>query len=310
MAGRAGGRESSLTERYSAAVDRSLRLRDGRQLGFATFGDADGAPVLYFHGHVSSRLEGRLAHVAGLRHGICVIALDRPGFGLSDARPGMRIADAADDVAEAADHLGIERFSLLGATSGSPFALACAARLRERVRAVAVISSPAQHDRPGALAGMDLRARLYLHHLPRWAPWILQRIHERAARLSDRDPGELLRLVSRSIARSEQRAFQSPEVTEVFMDAAYEAFRSGPGAMVQELRLLARPWGFDLSAIAAPVFLWHGATDTGSPVAMAHALAHEIPKCRAQIIAERGSVIAADVMPEAIATLAAQARDE
>ena len=81
-----------VTERYSAAVDQTVRLADGRQLGFASFGDADGIPMFYLHGSFGSRLEGRLTHPSALHRHVRVIAPDRPGFGLSHQRPNARAA--------------------------------------------------------------------------------------------------------------------------------------------------------------------------------------------------------------------------
>ncbi|HTO53693.1 MAG TPA: alpha/beta hydrolase [Myxococcota bacterium] len=297
-----------MTERYSAAVDRTLSLRDGRQIGFATFGDADGLPVFYLHGTFGSRLEGRIAHVAALHRHVCLIAVDRPGFGLSDGRPDSRLLDWPADLDELADQLAIERFSLLGVAGGGAFALASAVKLPDRVRSVALVSSTAPHDRPGVLNGMDLRARLMLHVLPRRLPWLSRRIHDRAASLADRDPQRLLREASGTLPASERPALDSPEIASIFMDAAYEGFRSGADGMVHELRILAEPWGFGLDGIEAPVFLWHGETDKVSPVEMAQLLAREIAKSQLQIIADRGTAIAVDVVPDAIATLAAYAR--
>jgi pimeloyl-ACP methyl ester carboxylesterase len=297
-----------VTERYSAAVDRTLRLRDGRQVGFATFGDVDGLPVFYMHGTFGSRLEGRIAHAAALARHVRLVAVDRPGYGLSDAHPGARLVDWPLDLDEIADQLGLERFSALGVAGGGAFALATAMRLPKRLRAVALVSSIAPHDRPGVLSGMDLRSRLFLDILPRWAPKLLLRLHRRWARLADRDPQALLRELSGTLPPSERPALMSPEVAEIFMDAAYEGFRSGPDCMVREMCLLARPWGFPLESVGAPVFLWHGETDSVSPVAMAHALARELAKSQLQTIPERGSAIAVDFIPDAIATLAAWAR--
>jgi pimeloyl-ACP methyl ester carboxylesterase len=297
-----------VTERYSAAVDRTLRLRDGRQIGFATFGDADGMPVFYLHGTFGSRLEGRIAHVAALHRHVRLIAVDRPGFGLSDARADSRLLDWPSDLDELADQLAIDRFSMLGVAGGGPFALACATKLPDRVLSIALVSSVAPHDRPGVLGGMDLRARLMLDVLPRWLPWLSWRLHARAARMADRDPQRLLREASGTLPASEQPAMRSPEVASIFMDAAFEGFRSGADGMVHELRILAEPWGFALAGIEAPVFLWHGETDRISPVAMAQVLAREIAKSQLQTIPERGSAIAVDVVPDAVATLAAYAR--
>ena len=297
-----------MTERYSAAVDQTLRLRDGRQVGFATFGDEGGLPVFYAHGSFGSRLEGRIAHAAGLGRHVRVIAVDRPGYGLSDLSPQAQLHDWPLDLDEIADQLGLERFSVLGVAGGGAFALASAVRLPKRVRAVALVSSVAPHDRDGVLSGMDLRARMFLHVLPRWAPRLLLRLQQRAARLADRDPAALLREASGTLPPSERPVLDAPEIAEIFMDAAYEGFRSGAEGMVRELCLLAKPWGFPLEAVDAPVFLWHGETDRVSPVAMAHALSRELAKSQLQTIPERGSAIAVDIVPDALATLAAWAR--
>jgi pimeloyl-ACP methyl ester carboxylesterase len=292
-----------LTARHSADVDRTLRVEDGRRVGFATFGDPEGAPVFYFHGLASSRLEGALAHAVGLQRNICLVALDRPGIGLSDPRPGHRISDIADDVIAVANELRLEQFSLISVSSGGPFALATAAKLPERVRAIALISSPAPYREPSSLVGMDIRSRAFLVWLPRFAPWLIGPIWNRLAKLSDSDPVGLLRMIADTMPSSERRAISSPEVAEVFMDAAYEAFRTGTGGVVAEQRLLARDWGFALDAIKAPVWLWHGEDDETSPIGMAHWLAAALPKCQAQFLPGRGAIVVDDVLPDAITTL-------
>ena len=39
--------------------DNQIKLRDGRRLGYAEFGDPRGKPVLFFHGYPGSRWDGR-----------------------------------------------------------------------------------------------------------------------------------------------------------------------------------------------------------------------------------------------------------
>jgi hypothetical protein len=63
------------------AADRTIRLRDGRLLGYAEWGDPPGRPLFYFHGWPGSRVEGRLGDEASKAKGIRKIALDRPGMG-------------------------------------------------------------------------------------------------------------------------------------------------------------------------------------------------------------------------------------
>src|SRR5579872_7299331 len=60
-----------------------VRLADGRVLACLELGDPSGPVVLYFHGYPGSRLEARVAAAAATRLGVRLLAIDRPGFGLS-----------------------------------------------------------------------------------------------------------------------------------------------------------------------------------------------------------------------------------
>src|SRR5262249_37296071 len=95
-------------------LDGTLRLRDGRALGYLEVGSREGWPLLHFHGDPSSRLEVLLLAEQAASLGVRLIGLDRPGIGRSDTRPGFRLMDWPDDVVEAADQLGIERFAVAG----------------------------------------------------------------------------------------------------------------------------------------------------------------------------------------------------
>jgi pimeloyl-ACP methyl ester carboxylesterase len=80
-------------EAGDASEDGTLLLGDGRRLGYAWYGQPDGEPVFYFHGHPGSRLEARFARQAAAGAGLRVIALDRPGYGLSGFQPGRAITE-------------------------------------------------------------------------------------------------------------------------------------------------------------------------------------------------------------------------
>src|SRR5262249_37704143 len=112
--------------------DLTLKLVSGRQLGWAEFGDPAGFPILYFHGLPGSRLEAGLTDDSARRHGARVIAVDRPGFGLSDYEPNRRIMDWPDRVRELVAHLGLERFSIIGVSGGAPYASVCAFQLADQ----------------------------------------------------------------------------------------------------------------------------------------------------------------------------------
>jgi pimeloyl-ACP methyl ester carboxylesterase len=122
--------------RHGCSADETkyhIRLADGRILAYLAMGDPAGRPVLYLHSYPGSRLEARLAVVAARRHGLRLISPDRPGFGESTFQPGRTISAWAAAVAELADQLVLGRFAIAGVSGGAPYALACTARISERV---------------------------------------------------------------------------------------------------------------------------------------------------------------------------------
>ena len=97
--------------------DHLLELEDGRNVGYATWGHADGRPVFIGHGTPGSRLE-RYAPLDDpewvRRRRVRFVGVDRPGYGYSDPWPEASLLDCAGDFVRVADDLGLERFWALG----------------------------------------------------------------------------------------------------------------------------------------------------------------------------------------------------
>jgi pimeloyl-ACP methyl ester carboxylesterase len=77
---------------------RTVQLEDGRRLGYAEWGDPSGQPLFYFHGWPGSLVEGRLADQSAKARRVRLIALDRPGMGLSDFQARRTLIDWPADV--------------------------------------------------------------------------------------------------------------------------------------------------------------------------------------------------------------------
>lgn len=82
-----------------------------------------------------------------------MIAVDRPGYGLSDAKRGRTILDWSDDVVELADALAVERFAVLGISGGGPYASACAFKIPERLTTTGVVCGMGPIEAPGCKEG-------------------------------------------------------------------------------------------------------------------------------------------------------------
>lgn len=246
-------------DRLSAApMHRTFRMPDGRMLGYADTGPADAPPIFYFHGFPGSRLEASFLPLDGGR----LIGIDRPGYGLSDARPRRRLADFPRDVALLADHLGLGRFAVLGVSGGAPYACACAHDLPERVAAAALVCGLGPPEAPGMDDGrLRLLAALARRPVARRALFGLGRgivmndgLMRRAARYRARMP-----------RASADRDLMHGEMGRMMLASWREAMKRGVAGLSSDARIYGTPWGWRLSDIRVPAYLWHGEADTIVP---------------------------------------------
>ena len=145
-----------------------------RNIGYSEYGDPLGLPVLYCHGTPGSSVECELAEQSARRHGLRLIAPDRPGYGATDAAYAMGHAAWAQVVMQLLQRLGIERYAVLGISGGGPNALALAAADAERVVALTLVCPLG----PTALPDLARAAHPFVQ-------WLLRRV-QRSPRWLDR----------------------------------------------------------------------------------------------------------------------------
>lgn len=269
-------------------TNQTLRLKDGRVLGFAEYGDPRGKTIFEFHGNPSSRLGSELFDEAAEQMGVRVIGIDRPGMGLSDFKPDRKLLDWPDDVVELADALGIKEFPIVGGSGGVPATLACAYKIPERLRAVGVLFGPRPLDARGAAAGWSLSRRIQAF-LERNGPFWVTRIGMSVvARLMHSNPEQTLSKMFEELPPSDRAAMDNPNYRRCYMNTICEAFRAGPDGVTMDKILTMKPWGFKPKDIPMEVHLWHGEADRVVPPAMGRYLATSIPNCRAKFVPEEG----------------------
>ena len=154
----------------AATVEGLSRLRDGRSLGYAEYGNPDGFPVVNAHGGLACRLDVAPADDIAAEAGVRLISPDRPGVGLSDPQPGRTMADWARDVEELLDQICVERFAAMGWSMGGQYAAAVGYFLRHRATRVAIIAAALPLTEPGVFeqSAMDR----HLTRLSQRAPWL------------------------------------------------------------------------------------------------------------------------------------------
>lgn len=265
----------------------SLRLRDGRALAYAAYGDPAGVPLLLFHGTPNSRLMFRATDGLAQMLGVRLIAPDRPGIGRSDPKPGRRIADWPADVAELADHLGLDRFAVAGVSGGGPYAIACARFIPGRLRAVGVVSGMGPIDDAPALKRPMLSRIRAMFELARVGGMPYGLVARGATLAARWWPRSMLSSISLS-GPQESSEFKATNAWDALEMGLVEAFRQGHAGPAEEVRLLAGAWDFAPEEVRSPVVLWHGDADAIVPAAMTRHLAARIGGCEAHLIPGAG----------------------
>ncbi|HET9874972.1 MAG TPA: alpha/beta hydrolase [Mycobacterium sp.] len=255
-------------------------LPSGRRLGYAEYGDPSGPVVLWFHGTPGGRrqvplLGRRTAENLGLR----IVAVERPGTQLSDPYRYQSVAQWATDLGHVTDTLDAHRLGVVGLSGGGPYALACGAvaPLADRVAAIGVLGGvvPATGPDTSATGAIDLARR--------FAP-VLSGLR---GPLSALITGLLTPLIpfghyaylafAFASHEGDQRVFANPETEPMFIDDIVHVAEGRFRAIVDDVRLFGRDWGFKLADVKAKVRWWHGDADPIVPLAGAQAAVSRLP---------------------------------
>lgn len=265
-----------------------LRLSDGRQLAYAQYGQPNGLPVMYCHGFPSSRLEAALFDAVARACGAWLIAADRPGYGLSDFKHDRRIAGWSDDVRELGDHLGIDRFALLGISGGAPYAVACASRMPDRITRLGIVCGLYSLAEPDATAGMAMVARWivsFMRIVPAMARAGYARMLGPFLRIF---PRTVLALLNADATEADRKVLAVARLREMYIAAFREAFRQGGRGAAWDLYLYTRSLEVEPEAVSPATWVWHGEEDRTVPISHGRRYARMIPDCRAIFLPDEG----------------------
>lgn len=258
---------------------RILRVHDTREGELAVF---------WLHGTPNLGNPPEPLAEASRRLGIRWIGYDRPGYGGSTPRPGRDVSSAAADVAALADHLGIDRFGVVGSSGGGAHALACAALLPSRVLAVAAISGLAPTDSPG------------LDWFRGMAPGGVRSFRAATAGRAAKEQAEAGAPPDEDIGFIDRDLAALKGEWAWFLSVVEPAIAQGPAGLIDDDLASVGPWGFDPRTITVPVLLLHGGADRMVPADHARWLADRIPGAQLRIQPEDGHISVLSGAPSAL----------
>lgn len=278
--------------------DLQVKVSGGRELAYTDIGEPDWSCVLFFHGSPSSRLRLLYLEQRFLAEGIRVVSPDRPGYGGSSPQPGRSMIDWPSDVATLADELGLDRFVVAGHSSGGPYAVACAALLPARVSGAIILGGVTDMGWPGAWGGY-LESEVQLMRMPDEETAIAWCVEQFGI-----DGSGFLAVSGIELPEPDKQLYADEEIARLLTSARAEAFRQGVAGYAQDIVIQGRPWAFDPSAIAAPVHVVHGESDTLLPLAHSRHTAELIPGSILRILPGHGHFTILGELPTMVSALA------
>jgi pimeloyl-ACP methyl ester carboxylesterase len=237
----------------------------GRMVGIYEYGDPAGAPVMVFHGTPACGAGFAWADAAARERGLRLIAPDRPGIGLSSRLPSWTVADYPAQVGALADSLHVERFAVWGYSGGGPYAVACAARLADRVTATAVAAGMGQ---VGVWATIDESEKTdrQMLRLATTHPAVARFLLGTSGRIARVSPKIAMRSFEQQLHANDREVVLTLGPPKTVMAVFTQAFLHGAHGVVADYAAIAQPWGVDLEAVDTPVAIFHGDADTMVPL--------------------------------------------
>jgi pimeloyl-ACP methyl ester carboxylesterase len=269
---------------------RRLPLSDGF-VEYVVNGPEDARDLLIFHFGTPSaavRLSGLIgaAGAAGMR----VASYSRGGYGTSTRREGRTVADEAAITAALADHLGYERFFLIGWSGGGPVALAGAALLGDRVRACMTLAGTAPRTESAA-------AWATFHSPEQHKEWEDLEKGDMATLLPDFEGAvgffshvtvRKLRAIGGPVDPHGRANDIEANVDRDLVRSMRRAVSHGYAGFLDDNLAQVRDWGFRVADIRVPVVVRHGALDRLVSIEQGRWLAATIPGARGVFLDDAG----------------------
>ena len=269
----------------------TVTLPDGRRLEVWASDGASTSAVVLQVGTPSAGIPFEPMVAAAVRHGCRFVTYSRPGYAGSTRRPGRLVADCAEDVADLAQALGLDRLYVVGWSGGGPHALACAALLPELVGSAATLAGVAPWNAAGLdwLDGMaeENQAEFGAVHEGEDA---LQRFLEPIAE-EHRGvrAGTIVEMLDGLITEVDRDAL-SGTIAEYLASLFRKAVSSGIWGWHDDDLAFARDWGFSLEKVTVPVTVWQGRQDAMVPYAHGAWLATHVAGAHGMLLEEEGHV--------------------
>lgn len=259
----------------------------GQRLFVREWGSPQKPTLLLIHGAPGCADHGKLMSGSPLWNQFRLLAIDRPGYGKSDAQKSLTPLLLAAQIEKLLAFRKIKKLSILSVSGGAPYSMALAYLLGPRVQKLSSIGGIAPLT-PLNFFFMNPRQKktwALRKFLPR--PFldfaVTQVWRKRQEKMEDFFFTEL-----DSFSEPDQKVLGHPQLGPVLLDTMKEALQSGPKGVLTDMSVYANPWGFPLKDVQCPVTLWHGLADDVVHYRFAQDMSYRLPNAKRQFFKNEG----------------------
>lgn len=233
-------------------------LSDGRSIEFLRNGIKSDSAIILHAGTTQDITGWKIWLEAFANQGVQGIAIGRSGYVGSSAKPGRVTIDIANDVAELADFLGLNRMVNVGLSGGGQHAIATG--LDRRSVGVVTLGSLAPFEEMGE----DFYSGMQQADLDEYADALrdINDLVKRFQKWLDKDVAT--QFTPKEVSANDKKAQESPSWKIIF-DSCDFTMRSGWDWVADDYSSYLKPWGFDPRDVKVPVIIWQGGLDKNVP---------------------------------------------
>jgi pimeloyl-ACP methyl ester carboxylesterase len=254
---------------------------DECRLAYWRIGGAGPVKLFYFHGSPGCRLEARslVELLDPARYDL--VAVDRPGMGLSRFQPGYDLASHSRDLIALADSLNWQEFGAVGYSGGGATLYSLAATAPGRMRFGIDVSGWAPvGDYPELRSAMPAVDQVFSVLASIWPYLVNLGFWTLASASRRKDVDRVIALLEPSLSGPDRAWLEVAAHRQILLETIRDAFRQGRSGAARDAILRFRPWGLDLSEINTPITLLHGSEDRMVPFVFAAWKSARLPRSR------------------------------
>ncbi len=266
-----------------------FKVKDGRELEILDNGITSDKAIIFHHGtpgHFSA-WSGWLEEAA--HRGIRALSYSRAGYGTSDRNFGRSVLSNNSDISLLLDGKNISTFVAIGWSGGGPHALANA--LDHRNVGVITLAGVGEYGAPDLdfLEGMGPENHDEFGAALKGEAVLDAWMDENAVAMKNVTGAQVREAFGGLIGDADKAVIEGE-----FADQLASVMRSSMAVSfdgwIDDDLAFVRPWGFKLSEISKPVFIWQGDDDFMVPHAHSKWLAKHIPGSQLKFVPGHGHI--------------------